>query len=118
TRRIVGALTRLTWGTSGYGSFTIVAPHLVDTPSFLPRKISFGQLMVGVGAFNQVQSCLRWFVDNFSILADWSATRRRVASFQNAVATMDGLGRSVDRIDLQETQDRSIRLDDLSIAAT
>jgi putative ATP-binding cassette transporter len=31
---------------------------------------------------------------------------------------MDGLGRSVDRIDLQETQDRSIRLDDLSIAAT
>jgi len=118
TRRIVGALTRLTWVTSGYGWFTIVAPILVASPSYLLGKMSFGQLMVGVGAFNQVQSCLRWFVDNFSILADWSATRRRVASFQNAVATMDGLGRSVDRIDLQETQDRSIRLDDLSIAAT
>jgi vitamin B12/bleomycin/antimicrobial peptide transport system ATP-binding/permease protein len=118
TRRIVGALTRLTWVTSGYGWFTIVAPILVAAPSYLSGKMSFGQLMVAVGAFNQVQSCLRWFVDNFSILADWSATRRRVASFQNAVATMDGLGRSVDRIDLEETQDRSIHVDDLSIAAT
>jgi putative ATP-binding cassette transporter len=74
--------------------------------------------MVVVGAFNQVQSCLRWFVDNFSILADWRATRRRVASFQRAVATMEGLGRSVDQINLEETQDRSIRIDDLSIAGT
>jgi vitamin B12/bleomycin/antimicrobial peptide transport system ATP-binding/permease protein len=117
TRRIVGALTRLTWVTSGYGWFTIVAPILVAAPSYLLGKMSFGQLMVAVGAFNQVQSCLRWFVDNFSILADWSATRRRVAGFQNAVAMMDGLGRSVDRIDLEETQRHSIRIDDLSIAA-
>jgi putative ATP-binding cassette transporter len=33
TRRIVGALTRLTWVTSGYGWFTIVAPILVAAPS-------------------------------------------------------------------------------------
>src|SRR5262249_52544205 len=81
-------------------------------------KMTFGQLMVVVGAFNQVQTCLRWFVDNFSILADWRATRRRVASFQTAVSSMDGLGLSVERIDLKETQDHSIRIDDLSIAAT
>jgi putative ATP-binding cassette transporter len=118
TRRIVGAVTRLTWVTSGYGWFTIVAPILVASPSYLSGKMTFGQLMVAVGAFNQVQTCLRWFVDNFSILADWRATRRRVASFQRAVVTMDGLGRSVDRINLEETQGHSIRIDDLSIAAT
>ncbi|HXX85585.1 MAG TPA: ABC transporter ATP-binding protein/permease [Casimicrobiaceae bacterium] len=118
TRRIVGAVTRLTWVTSGYGWFTIVAPILVASPSYLSGKMTFGQLMVAVGAFNQVQSCLRWFVDNFSILADWRATRRRVASFQRAVETMDGLGRSVGHISLEETQDHSIRIDDLSIAAT
>jgi len=95
TRRIVGAATRLTWVTSGYGWFTIVAPILVASPSYLSGKMTFGQLMVAVGAFNQVQSCLRWFVDNFSILADWRATRQRVASFQRAVAAMDGLGLSV-----------------------
>jgi putative ATP-binding cassette transporter len=118
TRRIVGAVTRLTWVTSGYGWFTLVAPILVASPSYLTGKMTFGQLMVAVGAFNQVQTCLRWFVDNFSILADWRATRRRVASFQRAVVTMDGLGRSVDHINLEETQGQSIRIDDLSIAAT
>jgi putative ATP-binding cassette transporter len=117
-RRIVGAVTRLTWVTSGYGWFTLVAPILVAAPSYLSGKMTFGQLMVVVGAFNQVQTCLRWFVDNFSMLADWRATRRRVASFQRAVVTMDGLGRSVDRINLEETQGHSIRIDDLSIAGT
>ena len=118
TRRIVGAATRLTWVTSGYGWFTMVAPILVASPSYLSGKMTFGQLMVAVGALNQVQSCLRWFVDNFPILADWRATRQRVASFQRAVVTMDSLGRSVDRINLEEAQGNSIRLDDLSIAGT
>jgi putative ATP-binding cassette transporter len=118
TRNIIGAVTRLTWVTSGYGWFTIVAPILVAAPSYLSGKMTFGQLMVAVGAFNQVQTCLRWFVDNFSILADWRATRRRVASFQSAVLSMDSLGRSVDRINLEETQDQSIRIADLHIAAT
>jgi len=78
--------------------------------------MTFGQLMVVVGAFNQVQACLRWFVDNFSLLADWRATRQRVASFQRALPTMDHPGPSVDRIELEETESPSISIDDLYIA--
>ena len=117
SRRIVGALTRLTWVTAGYGWFTIVAPILVAAPSYLSGDMSFGELMVIVGAFNQVQSSLRWFVDNFSLLADWRATRRRVATFHRAAATMDDLGQSASRIDLKETPQDSIHIDDLCIAA-
>ena len=116
SRRIAGALTRLSWITSGYGWFTLVAPILVAAPSYLSGDMSFGELMMIVGAFNQVQSSLRWFVDNFSLLADWRATRRRVASFHRATATMDSLGASAQHIDLQETQSDSIRIDDLCIA--
>src|SRR6516225_5593607 len=116
SRRIVGAQTWLTWVTSGYGWFTLVAPILVASPSYLSGTMTFGQLMVAVGAFNQVQTSLRWFVDNFSMLADWRATRRRVASFQGAVVTMDGLGQSVDRIALEEAPGPSIRIDDLCVA--
>ena len=117
SRRIVGALTRLTWITAGYGWFTIVAPILVAAPSYLSGAMSFGELMMIVGAFNQVQSSLRWFVDNFPSLADWRATRRRVASFHRAAASMDVLGQSVDRIELTETHDGSLCIDDLCIAA-
>ena len=43
------------------------------------------------GAFIQVQSSLRWFVDNFSAIADWRATLLRVASFRRAVIETDVL---------------------------
>jgi putative ATP-binding cassette transporter len=117
SRRIVRALTGLTWVTAGYGWFTIVAPILVAAPSYLSGDMTFGELMMIVGAFNQVQSSLRWFVDNFPSLADWRATRRRVASFHRATAVMDSLGESVSRIDLEATERDAICIDDLCIAA-
>src|SRR6516162_7080020 len=117
SRRIVGATTRLSWITSGYGWFTIVAPILVAAPTYLTGGMSFGELMLVVGAFNQVQTSLRWFVDNFSSIADWRATLLRVASFRAALATMDSLGESTSRIDLRETDSPTIDLDDLQVAA-
>jgi vitamin B12/bleomycin/antimicrobial peptide transport system ATP-binding/permease protein len=116
SRRIVGALTRLTWVTAGYGWFTIVAPILVAAPSYLSGDMSFGELMMVVGAFNQVQTSLRWFVDNFSNIADWRATLLRVASFRSALLSMDNLGESASRIQVDENADRSTRFDDLRIA--
>jgi putative ATP-binding cassette transporter len=118
TRRIVSAATRLTWVTSGYGWFTIVAPILVAAPSYLSGDMTFGQLMVVVGAFNQVQTCLRWFVDNFSILADWRATRQRVWTFQRALEDLNGAGQSADRIALEEAADGTMHIHDLCIAGT
>lgn len=117
SRRVVGALTRLTWVTAGYGWFTIVAPILVAAPSYLSSEMTFGELMMIVGAFNQVQSSLRWFVDNFPLLADWRATRRRVATFHRAAVTMDSLGQSAQSIDLEEKPVDSLCIDDLCIAA-
>jgi len=117
SRRIVWATTRLTWVTAGYGWFTLVAPILVAAPAYLRSGMSFGELMMVVGAFNQVQQSLRWFVDNFSSLADWRATLLRVASFRKAIMTMDRLGLTASRIALDEGDGASIRIDDLRIAA-
>ena len=117
SRRIVGALTRLTWVTAGYGWFTIVAPILVAAPSYMSGDMSFGELMVIVGAFNQVQTSLRWFVDNFSTIADWRATLLRVASFRAALVTLDTLGGHASRIELEETDSAAIHIDDLRVAA-
>jgi len=117
SRRLVGAVTRLTWVTAGYGWFTIVAPIVVAAPAYLQSAMSFGELMVVVGAFNQVQTSLRWFVDNFSNIADWRATLLRVATFRKAILTMDELGRTASRITFAEGKDPSIRIDDLHVAS-
>jgi vitamin B12/bleomycin/antimicrobial peptide transport system ATP-binding/permease protein len=114
---IVNAVTRLTWVTAGYGWFTIIAPILVAAPAYFRSNISFGELMVIVGAFNQVQTALRWFVDNFSNLADWRATLLRVARFRKAILGMDDLGEAESRIKFAEGDSRSIKIDDLRIAS-
>jgi len=117
SRRIVSAVTRLTWVTAGYGWFTIIAPILVAAPAYFRSGMSFGELMVIVGAFNQVQSALRWFVDNFSNIADWRATLLRVARFRKAILKMDDLGQAKSRIDFTEATEPSIRIDNLHVAS-
>ena len=83
-RSLVTGLTELTWVTAGYGWLTLVAPILVAAPAYFAGTLTFGGLMMAAGAFNQVQSSLRWFVDNFSTIADWRATLLRVADFRRA----------------------------------
>ena len=85
TRKIVNGLTNLTWVSAGFGWITNVAPILVAAPLYFTGKISFGGLMMAAAAFTQAQSSLRWFVDNFSTIADWRATLLRVASFRDAL---------------------------------
>jgi putative ATP-binding cassette transporter len=115
--RIVFATTGLTWVTAGFGWLAIVAPILVAAPAYFFSSMSFGELMMTVGAFNQVQQSLGWFVNNFSSIADWRATLLRVASFRKALLTMDKLGESESRIELDEWEDQSILIDGLRIAA-
>ncbi|MDQ0473395.1 ABC transporter ATP-binding protein/permease [Labrys wisconsinensis] len=117
TRRLVSGLTRLTWVTAGYGWFSLVAPILVAAPVYFAGNLSFGGLMVAVGAFNQVQSSLRWFVDNFSTIADWRATLLRVASFRRAVMTTDVLHTVESRIEAVDGPPGAFTVEDLEIAS-
>jgi putative ATP-binding cassette transporter len=117
TGRLVTGLTNLAWITSGYGWFTLVAPILVAAPLYFAGNISFGGLMMASGAFIQVQSSLRWFVDNFSTIADWRATLLRVASFRRAVIDTDVLHDVESRIDVIAGDPGKISIEDLEIAS-
>ena len=81
-REIVDATTKLTRITAGYGWISIVAPIVIASPAYFSARLSFGELMVVVGGFSQVNQSLRWFVDNFALLADWRATLSRVIKFR------------------------------------
>lgn len=88
-QRLANDLARLTWVTSGYGWLALVVPVIVASPGYFSGAMSLGGLMMVVNAFNQVQSSLRWFVDNYSRIADWRATLRRVESLHEALASLD-----------------------------
>jgi len=114
--RIVNASTRLTCITAGYGWFTIIAPILVAVPGYFSGDLSFGTLMMVVGAFMQVQGALRWFIDNFGTIADWRATLLRIATFRETLLTMDALGASAPRIKFVAEKRSNVAFDNLQVA--
>jgi vitamin B12/bleomycin/antimicrobial peptide transport system ATP-binding/permease protein len=122
-RRLVTDLTRLTWVTAGYGWVTLVVPILVAAPLYFTGNLSFGGLMMAAAAFTQLQSSLRWFVDNFSTIADWRATLLRVAAFRRALVAAEGLHRGESRIERHECAsarsggEQALVIDHLEIAS-
>jgi vitamin B12/bleomycin/antimicrobial peptide transport system ATP-binding/permease protein len=99
SRRLSGALARLTWITSGYGWVAIIVPILAAAPGYFGGRLSFGELMMVVGAFNQVQQALRFFVDHFPKFADWRSALGRIASFDRSgseLARLTGKGEVIE----------------------
>jgi len=117
TWRLVLGLTNLTWVTSGYGFFTLVAPLIAAAPLYFFGDLSFGGLMMAAGAFTQVQGSMRWFVDNFSVIADWRATLLRVANFRRAVTDMDSLHRVESQITYETGAADEYLIDKLEITS-
>ena len=55
-------------------------------------------LMVVVGGFYQVNQSLRWFVDNFALLAEWRAALFRVIRFREVLLMSKNGGEPENRI--------------------
>lgn len=113
TRRIVWGHTNLEWVTAGFGWITLVFPIVVAAPLYFTGKVSFGGMMMAASAFTQAESSLRWFIDNFSVIADWRATLLRVANFRQAVITTDEPRGFESRIVYEEGDPGKIRIENL-----
>jgi putative ATP-binding cassette transporter len=114
-RQLANGLARLTWITSGYGWLALVVPIIVAAPGYFGGSLSFGGLMMVVGAFYQVQNSLRWFVDNFAGIANWRATLARIVNFRDALLTLEELHRDVPRLVVLEHPEEALRLDDVTL---
>lgn len=114
-RQLSGGLARLTWITSGYGWIAIVVPIVVASPGYFSGGLTLGGMMMVVGAFNQVQASLRWFVDHFPAIADWRATLHRVSAFKAAVARLEQIDESIDSIKLVRDPQGKLGFEDVSV---
>ncbi len=62
-----------------------VVPVLLCTPLYLDGSMSLGAVMQIASAFVIVQNALSWFMENYTRLADWTASARRVAALMAAL---------------------------------
>jgi putative ATP-binding cassette transporter len=91
-------------------------PIVVAAPGYFDGELSFGALMMVVGAFNQVQSSLRWFVDNLAQIADWRATLLRIATFREALPAVEMIGEEAGRITVVDGRADQLVIEDLAVA--
>ena len=115
TKAIANGLARLTWVTSGYGWLAIVVPIVVAAPGYFNGDLTLGGLMVVVAAFNPVQQALRWFVDNFSRIADWRATLERIVAFRQALLTLEEPSEGDGRIRYVDEPGGRLVVEDLTV---
>ncbi|MBX5085998.1 ABC transporter ATP-binding protein/permease [Rhizobium lentis] len=116
-KRLAMANTNLTWVSAGYGWLVIVIPIIVAAPAYFSGGLTLGQLMMSVGAFNQVNTALRWYVANFGPIAEWRATLMRVTDFRQALLDMDEDYDLKDSIAYENTAPDTLTLKDIVINA-
>jgi putative ATP-binding cassette transporter len=114
--RIARGLAHLSWITSSYGWLAIVVPIVVAAPGYFDGELSFGALMMVVGAFNQVQTSLRWFVDNLAQIADWRATLLRVVAFRDALPAVETIGEETGHTEVVDADSDKLVLENLGVA--
>jgi putative ATP-binding cassette transporter len=88
----------------------------VAAPAYFSGGLSIGQLMMVVGAFNQVNTALRWYVANFGPIAEWRATLMRVTDFREAVVEMDDDSHMGDTIAVDRAAPGELVLKDLEVS--
>ena len=79
----------LTWITNASGPMIPVIPLLFAAPKYLAGDMTLGQVTQLAAAFVQVQMAISWIVDNYSRIAEWYASARRVMDIVDACAAVD-----------------------------
>jgi len=114
-RRLVRGLTNLHWVTAGFGWITGIVPILVAAPLYFAGSTTFGGMMMAAAAFTQAEGSLRWFVDNFSAIADWRATLLRVANFRTALLAREPEHDPRNRIEYVEGPPDAMAFENLNV---
>ncbi|KRB62866.1 glycosyl transferase family 1 [Rhizobium sp. Root708] len=115
-KRLAMANVNLTWVSAGYGWLVVVIPIIVAAPAYFSGGLTFGELMMSVGAFNQVNTALRWYVANFGPIAEWRATLMRVTDFRQALTDMSDDLNLKETIEYENSPAGTLTLDNVSIA--
>ena len=82
--------------TISYDQLAVIFPLLVALPRYFSGAIQIGGLMQISSAFGQVQGSLSWFIEAYTLFAQWKATVDRLTGF---TASLDAVRAEADQLD-------------------
>jgi putative ATP-binding cassette transporter len=106
---------QLGWFTSFYAQLAIIFPYIVVSPRFFSGAMPLGGIFQTASAFGQVQSSLSWFINAYTLYAQWKATVDRLIGF---TASLERVREEADRLDGDRVTapGESVALEQLEIA--
>jgi putative ATP-binding cassette transporter len=87
---------QLGWFTSFYAQLAIIFPYIVVSPRFFSGAMPLGGIFQTASAFGQVQGSLSWFINAYTLFAQWKATVDRLIGF---TASLERVREEADRLD-------------------
>jgi vitamin B12/bleomycin/antimicrobial peptide transport system ATP-binding/permease protein len=74
--------------TISYDQLAVIFPLLVALPRYFSGAIQIGGLMQISSAFGQVQGSLSWFIEAYTLFAQWKATVDRLTGFSASLQSV------------------------------
>lgn len=75
----------LLWFTAGYNQIAILVPLAAALPNYFGKIFKLGGLQQTLRAFGEVQDALSFFVNSFTIIAEFRAVNQRLITFLNHI---------------------------------
>lgn len=105
---------RLTWFTSGYSQIAIIFPLVVAAPRYFSNQIQLGGLIQTSSAFGRVQDSLSFFVDSYSLFAEWQSVINRLLGFGHTITTVQHMA-EIESIDMACSEDSCFNVHQLQV---
>jgi putative ATP-binding cassette transporter len=100
--------------TISYDQLAIIFPLVVASPRYFSGAIGLGGVMQIASAFGQVQSSLSWFIDAYTLFAQWKASVDRLTGFS---AVLDSVRSEADQLNGERAEgvDATLSLEDVEL---
>ena len=105
---------QLNWFTVFYAQVAILFPFIVAGPRFFSGKVPLGEIFQIASAFGQVQSALSWFINAYTLFANWKATVERLTGFAEALERARVEGKQLDG-EREEASSTNLMVQDLAL---
>ena len=102
--------------TISYDQLAVIFPLLVALPRYFSGAMQIGGLMQISSTFGQVQSSLSWFIEAYTLFAQWKATVDRLTGFS---ASLNAVRQEADELTgerVEDARETTLALDDVALA--
>jgi putative ATP-binding cassette transporter len=102
---IMSRTKRLMYFREGYGQVADVFPYVVASPAYFAGVIQLGGLTQTASAFGRVQGALSYFVNAYTLFAEWRAVVERLSGFDASIAMARALEGTASSLKVERRKD-------------